>query len=367
MSRKKEISAILIQALFRKSFNVSYFEAYHRERLWWYRATRILAANTQRLWRGFLARKLHRRLFERNFLPDPADVRNFDFWEGCQREADPPKAQVGIFAEFTLSGTPRSWYERRTKRNGFFRDVVFYANTIMKRASWTKPKGWISKDYQEYHVLRVQRFWRARNAKRRIRVLTKARRILDCARSQELANVGHDIAYLCNYALYAHAVLHNYDQARDLYTKMMDYMNHRGVDNAFVLYSSAIFGAVTNEEDWEDIKDYARRAKAADDRMNRRRGNTDAKCSYHIATAAFYLQTIICSEHPDNWHNYALCQMLVQHDLTGARESFIQAMNSSPQDKRIISNFNYLLRDPDFMGDRTRYAQGEYLYSMKNK
>ena len=64
------------------------------------------------------------------------------------------------------------------------------------------------------------------------------------AHSQDLEN-------LCNYTLYVHVVLHQYDRARGLYTKMMDFMNHRGVDNAFVLYSYAIFGAVTNEEDWE--------------------------------------------------------------------------------------------------------------------
>jgi hypothetical protein len=42
---------------------------------------------------------------------------------------------------------------------------------------------------------------------------------------------------------------------------MIDFMNDRGVDNCFVLFSCAIFGAVTNEEDWDEIKDYARRAR----------------------------------------------------------------------------------------------------------
>ena len=152
-------------------------------------------------------------------------------------------------------------------------------------------------------------------------------------------------------------------------------MNHRGVDNAFVLYSYAVFGAVTSEEDWMEIKDYARRAKLADERMQIRRSKKDdqddrreesQKSSYHIATAAFYLQPI-CNDHEpaESWHNYALCQMLVHHDLCGARESFTQAMIRAPRDKRIVSNFNTLLQDEDYMNDPTKTAYEEYLGATK--
>jgi hypothetical protein len=145
-------------------------------------------------------------------------------------------------------------------------------------------------------------------------------------------------------------------------------MKDRGVDNCFVLFSCAIFGAVTNEEDWDEIKDYARRAKMADKMLQRRRVNPDdareqAKSAYHVATAAFYLQSI-CNDHAESFHNYALCQMLVTSDLESARKSFIQAMILAPHDKRIISNFNTLLQDGDFMGNRSRNACEEYLQSI---
>jgi hypothetical protein len=310
-----------------------------------------------------------------HFLSDPTDARNFDFWVRCQNEAYPPKARVGIFAEFTLGGTPRTWEERNIKRRGFFRDVLFYANTITKRASWSKPSGWVSssKDHQECNIVRIQQFWRARIVQRRIRILTKAMRLIERARVEGPAKMDQDIATLCNYALYVHAVLHDYDQARVLYTKMMEFMNHRGVDNAFVLYSCAIFGAVTNEEDWEDIIDFVRRAQAAEERMSRRRGESkhdrqSAQCTYLIATAVFQLQSIRGGPTPaEGWHNYALCQMLVHHNLPGAWSSFVQAMIISPQERRIISNFNYLLQSPEFLGDPTRNAHYEYLQSMKDK
>ena len=45
------------------------------------------------------------------------------------------------------------------------------------------------------------------------------------------------------------------------------------------------------------------------------------------------------------------------------RKYFTQAMISSPQDKRIISNFNTLLQDEDFVGDPTSNAHEEFLQS----
>ncbi len=60
--------------------------------------------------------------------------------------------------------------------------------------------------------------------------------------------------------------------------------------------------------------------------------------------------------------------MLVTSDLESSRKSFIQAMILAPHDKRIISNFNTLLQDCDFMGNRSRNAYEEYLQSIqKNK
>jgi hypothetical protein len=96
-------------------------------------------------------------------------------------------------------------------------------------------------------------------------------------------------------------------------------VSERGVDNAFVLYSYAIFGAVTNEEDWSVINDYIRRGKVAEELMQLRRHQTtpppvpgEPKSVYAIARGAFYLQAVGNEEEPaESWHNYALCQMLV--------------------------------------------------------
>jgi len=243
----------MIQSLFRMAFAINDYRSFKRERLWWFRASRILATTAQSLWRGFKGRSRYRRVYEMATCPDPSKAKNVAFWEKCQADSYPPKRQLGIYAEYTLSGHPITWTERNlTKRHGvFFRDVSFYANTITKRASWEKPKGWTFKDQREYYVLRVQTFWRARAVRKRIRLLVKAQTLLERANSEELEKTKMDITTLCNYTLHVHIVTHDYDRARDLYGRILEYMDNRGVDNAFVLYSYAIFGAVTNEEDWQ--------------------------------------------------------------------------------------------------------------------
>lgn len=117
----------------------NYYESSLHASLWWYRASRVLASNVQRMWRGFKARSQFRHAYEIRMLPDPLDMRNFDFWKKCQYEAGKAKRELGIYAEYTLSGTPRTWTERSVKRRDmFYRDCSFYANTITKRATWTK-------------------------------------------------------------------------------------------------------------------------------------------------------------------------------------------------------------------------------------
>ena len=102
-----------------------------------------------------------------------------------------------------------------------------------------------------------------------------------------------------------------------------------------------------------EIKHYVRRAKSAEMRLHKRANmstSTPPKNQYEIATAAFYLQAVSNEDRPEeSWHNYALCQMLVHSDLEGAKESFLCAMDHAPRDRRIISNFDVLLRDEEYL------------------
>ena len=355
-TRMRDAACVKIQSFFRMHATRAYFKEYHKERLCSYRDSRILACFVQRLWRGFKGRSYFRRRLEIATLPDPA--ADHEFWMQLQIEAGPPKRELGIYAEYILSGNPTSWRERNlVKRDGYYRDVSFYANTITRRATWKRPDGWVFNDVKEYYALRVQTFWRARLAKRRIRLLVKANKVLTNTFDLGKKNVS-DIVSLCNYAFYVHVRLHDYDKARPLYAKIVTYMEKR-VDNAFVLYSFSIFAAVSGEKEWKDIKEYVRRAKLEEER--RRNGGRITASVYEISSAAFYLQAVSNEDTPngENWHNFGLCQMLVHRDLAGARQSFLKALKLSPHNKRIVYNFNVLLQDKDYLGLQTT-AQEEY-------
>ena len=108
-----------------------------------------------------------------------------------------------------------------------------------------------------------------------------------------------------------------------------------------------------------------RRAKSAEKRLHKRASMSAASAppgsQYEIATAAFYLQAVTNEDKPDeSWHNYALCQMLVHSDLEGAKESFLCALDHAPRDRRIISNFNVLLQDEEYM-NTSKSAHEVYL------
>ncbi len=368
IQRKKHHASIKIQALYRMTTTRNYYQEFLFERLYSHRSSRILACTVQRLWRGFKGRSRFRRQLEISTLPDPSDAYNYDFWVQCQIDAGVPKRELGVFGEYVLSGYPRSWRERNlVKRNGkFFRDVSFYANTITRRASWEKPKGWVFNDIEEYYALRVQTFWRARVVKRKIKLLVKAKKLLtntfDSRRS--------DIVSLCNYTFYVHVKLHDYEKARLLYSKMMSYMEMR-VDNAFVLHSYAIFAAVSGEEDWDEIKDYVRRARRAEDIRRRRGGNNKLTAGeYDIASCAFHLEAVsndgeTCSG-GESWHNLALCQMLVHQDYKSARMSFLRALKQSPNNKTLSSNYNVLLQDEAYL-NLSHTVQEEYRLSLHKK
>lgn len=347
--QKRYQSCITIQSFFRMHATRAYYKEFLHERLLSYRDSRILACCVQRLWRGFKGRAHFRRQLEIATLPDPTD---HNFWIQMQMEAGPAKRELGVYAEYILSGNPKTWKERNLiKRHGkYYRDVSIYVNTITGRMSWTKPKGWVFNNVKEYYALRVQTFWRARVAKRKINVLVKANRLLTNTFDSE-RNVS-DIVSLCNYTFYVHVNLHDYDKARPLYGQMMNYMEMR-IDNEWVLYSYAIFAAVSGEQDWEEIKDCERRAKF--DAKRRKESGRLANSVYSIASAAFYLQAVSNEDSPgasasENWHNYAMCQMLVHHDLPGARRSFLRALKLNPHNKTLISNFNALLQDEDYLG-----------------
>lgn len=138
-------------------------------------------------------------------------------------------------------------------------------------------------------------------------------------------------------------------------------MTGRGIDNSFVLYSFAIYNAITEEEDWSNIKHYAYRAQCAQDRQYTKMKSskptfqTKAVHSFDLAEAGFFRQAAYQQNSSSiqkgiSWCNYGLCRMIAYRDWDGARECFRRGIYAAPYEGKIVSIFEILLHDKDFMG-----------------
>jgi len=153
---------------------------------------------------------------------------------------------------------------------------------------------------QNAAALRMQHLWRARVARRLLKLILRAHHLMSAAEAMYESSP-ENIAALCNYSLYLHVGLHDMDKAAVLYNECLDRMRARGGDNAFVLYSYAIFVARTNGE----YMGYVARARDAEQRYNKRSITNEA--IYEVANA-YYRQVAISQQSVSAWHNYALCR-----------------------------------------------------------
>ncbi len=200
----------------------SYFVSFQRERMYWHRASRILSSYAQKLWRGYKGRAIFRRTRAMRLLPDPSDAFAHDAWVKLQQESSPPCRTWNMYSEFVLGKKPRSWADRRVKRNGHFRDVVFWVNNLTQHASWTQPPKWKQLDSREckmriqvlqlgytisqHHTAsKLQALWRARIARRNLSLILRARRVVEKAIETYYLEPQNTVA-LCNYTLHVHVV-----------------------------------------------------------------------------------------------------------------------------------------------------------------
>mmetsp|Transcript_11635 Transcript_11635/g.21761 ORF Transcript_11635/g.21761 Transcript_11635/m.21761 type:complete len:344 (-) Transcript_11635:500-1531(-) len=147
-----KMAATIIQSFERMRTQRRQYLNFEYERLWQYRASRNLALSIQSLWRGHKGRSRARRKREKRHLPDPRNALNFDYWLSVQKASHPPNRIWGVYHEYILSGTPRTWYERNhIKLDGkYYRDVKFYAHRITRRAYWDQPQDWYDADQRNF-------------------------------------------------------------------------------------------------------------------------------------------------------------------------------------------------------------------------
>ena len=341
---------------------VNNFCAFLREHLCCHRARRILSLLGQRLWRGHRGRAIARKEFEMRILPDPTLRENSLVWEQIQLESEPPRQKRGIYLEYVLGGHPITWNARNNSKRsignrcGMYRDVSFYVNSLNQRVQWDTPDFWreaLKAEYQTRELFRklgysppiisiatkIQGLWRARRARHYFHYVIKARRIAQTS-AKAYSDNPSSIKAICNHALTLHVWHHDYERARPIYQKMMHFMDRRGIDNSFVLYSYSIFCAITGDRGWDEISRFTLRARAAS-------RTCLGTSSFSQAAVGFFLQMALHSQSDDErgWHNYALCRMLVYDDLLGANSAFLKALSANPDCLKVISNYKYFLNE----------------------
>ena len=119
------------------------------------------------------------------------------------------------------------------KRNGYFRDVVFWVNNLTQQTSWTQPSKWKQIDLREYEMRlqvlqlgytisqhktasKLQAMWRSRIAKRNLSLILKAQKVVKKAIETYYFNPENIVA-LCNYTLHVHVVQVRMEYAPSFY------------------------------------------------------------------------------------------------------------------------------------------------------
>ena len=339
------------------------YHTFEYEGLWWRRHMRYFALLVQRLWSGYQFRKQVRKIKAQNAL---GKKMRFEDWQKLIDEAiaeermgrgpPAPIRSYRMFNEYRLAGTT---------------DVLFYAHRITFAGSWEQPVAWAEDDLrirtelaemqrlgytlaERDSAIQFQRMWRARTVRVAFQDVMKGQRLMSSGEAGYLQNPDSMTA-VTNYALFQHVWAQNYDHARLLYARALEMMQYRGPDNAVILFSYAIFLAVTQEEDWETINFYLERAHVAN-AVGKPGRNGRANKKYNLAKVGYYrLKTVTASkkERGPAWHNYALCLQLAFRDYPGATDAFVQGVLATPKEEKLLDNFNYFLDNcrPELVAD----------------
>ncbi len=315
------------------------------------RERNILSATRtiERFFRGFKGRQKFRRTYAETIYPAPSKDEDWI----CIVENSSKIRRWGVWDEYLY----------------LWPDVFVYSNRVTKCFTWEKPCALEKYDMDEFSKLwevvkqgftmkeenaavALQNAYRIKRATEMRKVILKGIHIMKRSEFEYLQHPftfedidNHkNIVHLCNYMLYLHTIERDYDRARPLYSKAMEYMVRRGPDNAFVLLSYAMFMASTCEEDFDNILDMVRRARTADPELT----------SFAFAEAGYFRQATF--ESPNDARalcNYAIClqfygtvtsmRKCASPDLELSKKYYIEALKRDPYDESIVENFNFML------------------------
>lgn len=299
---------------------------------------RLRAAKTiQRVFREFVGRckalleALHRQILLRRFISS---------------SLQPPKNVTDWQKLCTRSRKRRSfmvWDEFRAPSELLY--LPFYCHHVTRVCSWEQSAPWLQHDLLAFMARKqlwawgytdatvraahtLQRLWHVRVARIALRAVLSAVRLMRRCERAYLEEPTSLVA-LGNYALFLHAVAHDYERARPLFTRLLRAMVQRGPDVPFVLFAYAIFAYITQEVDAREVSEFVVRAKARDPKI----------ASFQVALLGFFRpQVLVNPQSCEANLNYAAClQWLVVSDvnelsqLESAQEYYMRALAADPR------------------------------------
>jgi hypothetical protein len=135
------------------------------------------------------------------------------------------------------------------------------------------------------------------------------------------------------------------ERAGKLYSICMDRMQVKGVDNAFIMYSFAIFLVATREGETDLIEEIIQRGRNAEERWRDFRNITSS--IYDVACWGFFRFQAITSQSAEGWYQFALSRLLVYNDFIGSRRALFEALQIEPKNRRVKEQLSLIFKKED--------------------
>lgn len=215
------------------------------------------------LWSIYTLYKRRQRFFK--MIAIKKAPRGVHEWLQIVEKARIPRRTIGVYEEYIYPNTG---------------DIFFYRHSVNGSCSFIKPKKLIMFDerlkieedqIKKYGATiaqielatKLQALWRGYQIRSYYFFLEKAMDISSYAKDRYMTNPEKD-SNLYNYSLFCFDIQQDVERARGVYLESLRRMQWRGPDIAFVLYSYAIFGLVSGDEDYLDIIPLIQRGRKAE-------------------------------------------------------------------------------------------------------
>lgn len=346
-TRRQHAEATRIQALWHGfSARRQERDRFHAERVE-HRLRRNAAHKIQCLFRGYCAR----RLFYREQVVQKLGPRGYFEWEELRQRA----ARIDSY---------KVWDEMEAPTE--FPGVYFYCHRVTRSCSWDRPKEWQAFDRENFvercqlvrwgytqamklSAIRLQRLWRARQARISFRIIMKSVHLMQSC-EQDYLEDPTNLVKMGNYVLYLHTIVHDYDRARPLYGRLMRMMATRGPDIAFILFSYGLFLFVTQEDDLALVEEMIVRGKAKDPHLTK----------YKSAFLGFFRQSMVQNPFDGESNlNYAACLQWLFEQYDEATKYYLRAIAANPHKKGAMELFQAMLNRKRQVDKHANRARGK--------